>query len=135
MTQFHLPAAFVERLGWVLVHSVWQFALIALTALVLQRAMQRTSAATRYWVLLLALGTMLAAPVATWLAIPHEEAHPFHLAYPPALRDWPPLVAFRDWLREEIDLSHRELHVSEGADPRKPKRIRSSGRSRRASRR
>ena len=69
------------------------------------------------------------------LAIPHEEAHPFHLAYPPALRDWPPLVAFRDWLREEIDLSHRELHVSEGADPRKPKRIRSSGRSRRASRR
>src|SRR5207248_7114679 len=72
MTQFHLSAAFVERLGWVLVHSVWQFALIALAALVLQRVMQRASSATRYWVLLLALVTMMVAPVATWLAIPHE---------------------------------------------------------------
>src|SRR3954453_7360848 len=73
MTQFHLSAAFVERLGWVLVHSVWQFALIALAALVLQRVMQRASSATRYWVLLMALGTMMAAPVGPWLAIPHES--------------------------------------------------------------
>ena len=72
MTQFHLSAAVVERLGWVLVHSVWQFALIALAALVLQRVMQRASSATRYGVLLLALVTMMVAPVATWLAIPHE---------------------------------------------------------------
>jgi len=72
MTQLHLSAAFVERLGWVLVHSVWQFALIALAALVLQRVMQRASSATRYGVLLLALVTMMVAPVATWLAIPHE---------------------------------------------------------------
>src|SRR4051794_16703568 len=72
MTQFHLSAAFVERLGWVLVHSVWQFALIALAALVLQRVMQRASSATRYWVLLLALVTLMVAPVATWLAIPHK---------------------------------------------------------------
>ena len=64
------------------------------------------------------------------LAIPHEEAHPFHLAYPPALRDWPPLVAFREWLREEIDLSHKELHATASADRSKPKRIRSGGRSR-----
>src|SRR5436309_11135759 len=72
MTLLHLSAAFVERLGWVLVHSIWQFALLALAALVLQRVMQRASAATRYWVLLFALGTMMVAPVATWLAIPQE---------------------------------------------------------------
>src|SRR3954469_3377156 len=72
MTQFHLSAAVVERLGWVLVHSVWQFALIALAALVLQRVMQRASSATRYWVLLLALVTLMVAPVATWLPIPHK---------------------------------------------------------------
>src|SRR4051812_43148638 len=73
MTPLYLSAAFVERLGWVLVHSAWQFALIALAALVLQRAMQRASSAARYGVLLLALGTMLAAPVATWVAIPHAS--------------------------------------------------------------
>ena len=37
---------------------------IAIAALALQRAMQRSSAAARYWVLLAALGAMLAAPVA-----------------------------------------------------------------------
>src|SRR5205807_4723636 len=63
----------VERLGWVLVHSVWQFTIIALAALVLQRTMRRSSSAARYWVLLMALGAMLAAPVATWLALPDES--------------------------------------------------------------
>jgi LysR family transcriptional regulator, glycine cleavage system transcriptional activator len=69
------------------------------------------------------------------LAIPHEDAHPFHLAYPPGLRDWPPLVALRQWLREEVDLSHKELHSSASVDRNKPKRARSSGRSRARSRR
>ena len=73
MTQLHLSAAFIDRLGWVLVHSVWQFAFIALAAMVLERGMRRCSAAARYWALLLALGAMAAAPVATWLAIPDES--------------------------------------------------------------
>jgi beta-lactamase regulating signal transducer with metallopeptidase domain len=72
MTQLHLSAAFIDRLGWVLMHSVWQFTLIALAAMVAQRAMQRSSSAARYWALLLALGAIVAAPVATWLAIGHE---------------------------------------------------------------
>src|SRR4051812_36948346 len=71
----HIPSlsAIVEPLGWLLVHSVWQFALIAVSALLLERAMQRTSAAARYWVLLGALGAMLAAPAATWFALPQEN--------------------------------------------------------------
>src|SRR5205085_7425678 len=73
MTQLHLSTAFIERLGWVLVHSVWQFAFIALAAMVLERVMRRCSAAARYGALLLALGAMMAAPVTTWLAIPHES--------------------------------------------------------------
>src|SRR5205085_6546119 len=73
MTQLHLSTAFIERLGWVLVHSVWQFAFIALAALVLERIMRRCSAAARYGALLLALGAMAAAPVATWLALPDES--------------------------------------------------------------
>ena len=73
MTLIHLMPQIVERLGWLLVHSVWQFALIALAALLLERVMQRSSAAARYWVLLAALGTMLAAPVVTWFALPQEN--------------------------------------------------------------
>ena len=73
MTPLHLSAAFIERLGWVLVHSVWQFAFIALAAMVLERVMRRCSSAARYGALLLALGVMAAAPVITWLAIPDER--------------------------------------------------------------
>ncbi len=40
----------------------------------------------------------------------HEDAQPYHLVYPPSLRDWPPLASFRDWLRDEIDASLNELH-------------------------
>jgi LysR family glycine cleavage system transcriptional activator len=29
--------------------------------------------------------------------------------YPPALREWPPLVALRQWLRDELDLSLKSL--------------------------
>src|SRR5438093_1579236 len=35
MTPLPLSAPFIERVGWVLVHSVWQFAVIALAAMVL----------------------------------------------------------------------------------------------------
>ena len=44
------------------------------------------------------------------LSITHEMAQPYHLVYPPNLRDWPPIDAFRAWLYEELALSHRALH-------------------------
>jgi LysR family glycine cleavage system transcriptional activator len=44
------------------------------------------------------------------LALAHEHAYPYHLAYPSALRDWPPVVALRQWLRDELDLSLKALH-------------------------
>ena len=44
------------------------------------------------------------------ISITHEDAQPYHLVYPPNLRDWPPLASFRDWLRDEIDASLSELH-------------------------
>ena len=36
------------------------------------------------------------------LALNDPDAYAYWLAYPPALRDWPPLVALRHWLHEEI---------------------------------
>ena len=44
------------------------------------------------------------------ISVTHEDAQPYHLVYPPNLRDWPPLASFRDWLRDEIDASLNELH-------------------------
>ena len=54
------------------------------------------------------------------ISVTHEDAQPYHLVYPPNLRDWPPLASFRDWLRDEIDASLKELHPP--AKTRKPKK-------------
>ena len=40
-----------------------------------------------------------------------DGVQPYSLAYPPALADWPPLVALRDWVREEFDASLRMLRT------------------------
>ncbi len=36
------------------------------------------------------------------LALPDDEAYAFWLVYPPTLADWPPLVALRAWLKDEL---------------------------------
>jgi LysR family glycine cleavage system transcriptional activator len=38
-------------------------------------------------------------------AIALENVYSYHLVYPPHLRDWPPLVALRAWLFEEMEAS------------------------------
>src|SRR5205823_180820 len=76
MTPIHLSDTFIERLGWVLLHSVWLFALIALVVMVLERAMRRFSSGARYGVFLLALGAMTLAPAATWLVMPGDGKLP-----------------------------------------------------------
>ena len=38
-----------------------------------------------------------------------EESFAYWLAFPPGLRDWPPLAALRDWLNDEIARSQRDL--------------------------
>jgi len=44
------------------------------------------------------------------LTIVYEHAYPYHLAYPTALRHWPPLMLLRDWLHDELELSRKTLH-------------------------
>src|SRR5687767_12339428 len=65
-----ISPALVERLGWVLVHSLWQFAILAILAGVLVRALRRNSATARYNVLVITMALSVAAPVATWLLQP-----------------------------------------------------------------
>lgn len=60
----------VERLGWVLVHSLWQFALVALLVGITMRAMRKSSAKVRYVALIIALTLTVAAPVVTVCSLP-----------------------------------------------------------------
>jgi LysR family glycine cleavage system transcriptional activator len=62
------------------------------------------------------------------LSITHEDAHPFHLVYPPGLRDWPPLVALRQWMREELELSRRDLPQAGQSDRTRAGAARKRGR-------
>jgi len=48
-----------------------------------------------------------------------DGVQPYSLVYPPALKDWPPLVALRDWVRHEFDCSLALLHAG-GLAPAKP---------------
>jgi LysR family glycine cleavage system transcriptional activator len=43
------------------------------------------------------------------ISIKHPEAQPYHLVYPPGLRDWPPLASFRAWLYDELKCSLDDL--------------------------
>ena len=62
--------AIVERLGWVLVHSMWQFAAVAIMAAVIAKILRRSSATARYGVLVIAMAMTVVAPCVTWIFIP-----------------------------------------------------------------
>jgi LysR family transcriptional regulator, glycine cleavage system transcriptional activator len=45
------------------------------------------------------------------VSIVHSDAQPYHFVYPPSLREWPPLQALRQWLRDELDRSQQDLRA------------------------
>src|SRR5205814_647423 len=78
-------SALLERLGWVLVHSLWQAALVASCLIVVLRALARRSASSRYLACCAALLLTFLLPVVTfcrWTPLPAdrpaiEEFHEF----------------------------------------------------------
>jgi len=60
---------FIERLGWVLVHSLWQFAAIAILAAVVARMLRRSSTILRYASLVFSMGLIAVAPIVTGLVL------------------------------------------------------------------
>lgn len=60
----------VHRLGWALVHFVWQGAALAAVAAVTLRCLRRRTAAVRYLAACAALAAMVTAPVATLSLVP-----------------------------------------------------------------
>jgi beta-lactamase regulating signal transducer with metallopeptidase domain len=69
-----LSSEMIERLGWVLVHSVWQFAVVAIVAGMLVAVLRRRTATSRYAVLVTAMLLIVAVPCATWMMIPQPAA-------------------------------------------------------------
>ena len=67
MIQVLAAQPWVARLGWTLVHVLWQGLLIAALYAAARRAIAgRVNPNTRYVLACAALGAMLAAPLATW---------------------------------------------------------------------
>ena len=70
MTLAFAADVLVDRIGWLLVHSIWQFALIALLLAVALRLLRRAPAGTRYAAALVGWAAMLIAPAVTWPLLP-----------------------------------------------------------------
>ena len=70
--QQELPAWSV-RLGWTLVHTLWQLAIVAVVAKIVSLALSRRSANVQYVCSTLALASMLVIPCVTWLLISVPE--------------------------------------------------------------
>ncbi len=69
MSAFTSIPAWMEQLGWVLVHFIWQGAGIGLIAWLALAVMRRASSSSRYLLLCAALVACGLAPVATWIAL------------------------------------------------------------------
>ncbi len=72
----YLPSdgTWTEGIGWLLVHSLWQFLLLAFVAWSIIRWVHRDAAAVRYRLLSATLFLALLAPMATWIVLsaPHQ---------------------------------------------------------------
>jgi beta-lactamase regulating signal transducer with metallopeptidase domain len=66
-----LAQLLVERLGWVLIQSLWQFLAIALLIRLFEQVFAgRTNASVRYVAGVCSLAAMTTAPVVTWFCVP-----------------------------------------------------------------
>ena len=70
--QVMVVPVWVERLGWMLVHSLWQLAVVAALAAVLLRLLRNRSARMRYAMAVAMLALMAVGPVATWCLVSVE---------------------------------------------------------------
>ena len=69
-------ALFLEKLGWVLVHSLWQFAAVAAVTAAATAILGRSGPRLRHGVLVCGLMAMAASPVITWSVVevrPQEQ--------------------------------------------------------------
>jgi len=85
-----------HRLGWTLLHSLWQLLAIALLLAICLAVLRRRSPHARYVASCLALAAMAAAAVITFVLLPTPHPHPATLSATPArITEAPPTPAPR----------------------------------------
>ena len=73
MLHHFVEGNWVEQVGWVLLHSLWQITLIAVIYWLLSFLLGKGSAFSRYLVGCAALALMLVAPIATFCLLPSQQ--------------------------------------------------------------
>lgn len=104
MLEFLTQSAWTDRIGWTLVHSLWQFALAAFLAFALQWMLRRRSAAARYRALLLGMALLVAAPTATWFLLPPADVPAAKVEFSPVEKTQnvsPPQLVFPTQPRDD----------------------------------
>ncbi|UCG59332.1 MAG: M56 family metallopeptidase, partial [Phycisphaerales bacterium] len=71
-----LSHQFVYKLGWTLLHLIWQAAVVSLILTILLRLLRKSSANVRYLIACLALTLVVILPVATFWLIPAPPSYP-----------------------------------------------------------
>ena len=74
MTPSIANQAFVEPLGWVLLHTIWQFTLVGAVAYLLLGVLQRGTPSTRYRALSAILLAAVAIPILTWAFVSQADS-------------------------------------------------------------
>lgn len=69
-----MSGGLIERVGWTLLNSIWQFTLLTVIYLIAGRFLVKRSPQARYLAGLLTLGAMFTVSSATFLAIPRDSA-------------------------------------------------------------
>jgi beta-lactamase regulating signal transducer with metallopeptidase domain len=71
VSQFFSSHQVVERIGWILLHSLWQFTALAMFACIIVHLMRQASSTARYGLLLACLAMFVATPILTGILLPH----------------------------------------------------------------
>lgn len=124
--QWPFSDAFLERVGWVLVHSLWQFALPGLLAAAFMQLMRQSSAEARSVVLIGLLVLSLGFPIATWML---QTSGPTVAVAPPEARQGSPYsvvppITSRPVVDQEIARSSLQNTEEASCYLLKPRRLR-----------
>lgn len=86
----------IEILGWVLIHFLWQGAIIGAVAWIAHSALKSSSTQARYVVLCLAMGACALAPCVTWFTLQPSAISPPSFSFSPPVPKSTPTTAAID---------------------------------------
>ncbi|MBN2316686.1 MAG: carboxypeptidase regulatory-like domain-containing protein [Sedimentisphaerales bacterium] len=92
----------IHRLGWTLLHFVWEATAVALLLAILLTAVRKATASTRYMMACAALGLIILLPLITMSLVPISQSQPITAVEPPPPA---PAVVQMQPTRQEIPIA------------------------------